>query len=120
MGRQGAIRAARAQMKRDGRPPEEIPAQPPSFTERREATIKLLGALEAARGEARKLRADMKDAENIYAEVAAERDALRAQVENLEAARAELTDQVTALQSELAQRDEMLRGLERTAIEALS
>lgn len=38
---------------------------------------------------------------------------LEAQVENLEAARGEL-------QSELAQRDEMLRGLERTAIEALS
>ena len=120
MDRQGAIRAARAAMKREGCKPEEIPAQPASFTERREATIKLLAALEAARSEARKLRAELKDAEDIYAELATQRDGLRAQVENLEAARAELTDQVTGLQAELARRDQMLRGLERTAIEALS
>lgn len=112
MGRQGAIRAARAQMKRDGRPPEEIPARPASFTERREATIRDRATIDALRAELQRARADMKDAEDIYAEVAAERDGLRSQVENLEAARAELTDQVAALQAELAQRDEMLRGLE--------
>lgn len=49
-----------------------------------------------------------------------ERDALRAQVENLEAARAELADRVSALEAEIARRDEMLAGLETTGAEALT
>jgi vacuolar-type H+-ATPase subunit I/STV1 len=103
MGRQGAIRAARAAMKREGRKPEEIPAQPPSFTARREATVKLLSALDASRAEVRALRVAHaeyeRDAEAVHAEVAGERDALAAEVKRLAVERDDLRAEVERLRA---------------------
>jgi len=112
MGRQGAIRAARAAMKREGRKPEEIPAQPPSFTARREATVKLLSALDASRAEVRALRVAHaeyeRDAEAVHAEVAAERDALAAEVKRLAVVRDDLQAEVERLKALLTRASDYL------------
>ncbi len=112
MGRQGAIRAARAAMKRDGRPPEEIPAQPPSFTARREATVKLLSSLVASRAEVKALRVAHaeyeRDAEAVHAEVSGERDALAAEVKRLAAERDDLRAEVERLKALLTRASDYL------------